>query len=61
MDRDRQENVRRSEILLDSEDILKASYSVRRAGFPAYQSLTPDPSYYGLLLNKINPTNPLVF
>ena len=36
---DRPANVQNSAKLLDRDDILKISYSVRRAGYPAYISL----------------------
>ena len=43
-DRYRTENERNSAKLLDRDDIFKISYSVRRAGFPVCESLSPGPA-----------------
>ena len=41
MDRYRPENMRNAAVLLDKDVTLSKSYSVLRAGFPVYKSLTP--------------------
>ena len=47
MERYRPAKMRNSAKLLDRDHILKIDYSVRRAGLPAYKSLTPGPPVQG--------------